>query len=64
MQICTHQKVAGFDLKLEQYADGRFKVTYGAQAWRGLTYGAAARQYGECLMHGLACEGNLNNDQE
>ncbi|WPH18247.1 hypothetical protein [Variovorax paradoxus] len=37
----------------------RFAVVYGEQRKTGLSYAAAAREYGECLMHSLQCAGQL-----
>jgi hypothetical protein len=50
-----------FPIKLEQTGVDRFTVTYGKQVKKGLTYGAAAAEYGSCIMHALACEGRLDN---
>lgn len=38
---------------------GLFTVVYGEQRRTGLTYAAAAKEYGECLMHSLQCAGQL-----
>jgi len=38
---------------------GLFTVVYGEQRTSGLTYAAAAKEYGECLMHSLQCAGQL-----
>lgn len=56
-----------FGVKVEQFANRRFRVTYGAQvrgstADIGLGYAAAARDFGECVFHALACAGMLDND--
>lgn len=49
---------------LEQRSNGKFRVTYGKQVRDNLTYGAAARELGKCVMHSLACNGKLDNDRE
>jgi hypothetical protein len=41
---------------------GLFTVTYGLQQKRGLGYRDAAKELGECILHMLACKGDLNND--
>lgn len=53
----------GFDLKVEQFASKQFRVTYGKQVSKPLSYGEAAREFGECYFHGLACQGNLDNSE-
>lgn len=37
----------------------RFDVVYGADVSKGLTYAEAAKAYGECVFHSLACAGKL-----
>ena len=53
-----------FELKLEQSESkrGLFRVTYGKQVSKNLIYSEAAKKYGECLFHALACDGLLNNE--
>ena len=55
-----------FPIKVEQAEDGnaRFRVTYGQQQRRTLTYLEAAREVGHCLFHALACDGRLSNGGE
>lgn len=45
---------------LHQTGKDRFTVTYGLQVREGLTYGEAAKEYGECIMHSAACAGKLD----
>lgn len=59
-RICFEMNAA-FDIRLIQTGVDRFSVQYGKQFKDGLNYGAAAKELGECLMHGLACEGKLDN---
>lgn len=39
-----------------------FTVTYGKQIKDRLRYAEAAKEFGECVFHALACNGQLNND--
>ena len=48
------------EVKLEQRADGRFRVTYGKQVKDHLRYVEAAAEFGECVMHSAACIGVLD----
>lgn len=38
-----------------------FAVQYGHQRVEGLTYSEAAKEYGECVFHELACDSILDN---
>lgn len=51
-------------LVLEQYANGLFRVSYGLQVTDDLTYNEAAQEFGYCLFHALACDGQLDNGVE
>lgn len=53
-----------FPIKVEQREDKqkRFKVTYGKEVRDGLSYVDAAKAFGLCYFHALACEGTLNNE--
>jgi hypothetical protein len=48
-------------IKLEQQGVNNFKVIYGKQAKRCMSYEDAAAELGECIMHWLACQGLLDN---
>ena len=48
-------------VELYQHGPNRFTVVYGLQIKRGLTYNSAATEFGACIMHEVACEGELNN---
>lgn len=62
MRLCFETtRGYGFGIKLEQAANGKFRVTYGKQVKDKLCYSEAAMKLGSCLMHALACEGNLDN---
>lgn len=62
MRTCLSLTDIAFPIKLEQAANGRFRVTYGLQVKAGLGYVDAAKELGECLFHALACDGNLDNE--
>lgn len=51
--------IADFDITLHQNGSDSFRVSYGAQVSRGLSYADAARELGESIMHALACEGRI-----
>lgn len=53
-----------YPIKVEQSESkaGLFRVTYGLQVKSNLTYAQAAKEFGKCMFHALACEGRLNND--
>lgn len=48
-------------IELHQQGRDRFSVRYGLQFKDGLSYGAAAKELGACIMHDLACDGLLDN---
>lgn len=48
-------------VSLSQAAPDVFKVVYGQQIKEPLSYAAAAKEYGLCIFHQLACEGVLDN---
>ena len=52
-----------FPIKVEQRANGRFRVTYGAEIRDDLDYNAAAKELGLCVFHALACDGKLDSDK-
>lgn len=61
MRTCLDLAGLGFPVKLEQQGVDRFTVTYGKQVVRNLDYRGAAAEFGECVMHALACDGLLDN---
>ena len=64
MKTCFETEIAGFTIMLEQAANGKFWVTYGAQESGHDYYDDAARALGAVIMHAAACEGNLTIDTE
>jgi hypothetical protein len=52
---------AASGVKVIQTGIDRFTVQYGLQVKKGLNYGQAAREFGECVFHALACDGLLDN---
>lgn len=59
--LCHELAIAGFPIQLWQEGKDNFKVIYGKQVKANLTYARAAAEYGECIMHALACDGVLDN---
>jgi hypothetical protein len=56
-----------FPVKVEQFANKRFRVSYGAEVKganpsSGLGYGAAADAFGQAVFHSLACGFALDNN--
>lgn len=49
----------GFPIALYQTDIDRFEVRYGRYGRTGLTYSEAAEEYGECILHALACSGRI-----
>lgn len=52
---------AASGVKVTQTGIDRFTVTYGLQVKKGLNYEQAAREFGYCVFHALACDGMLDN---
>ena len=50
----------GFPVRLYQAKNGKFSVLYGAELHDGLSYDEAAREFGLCLLHALACTGRID----
>lgn len=42
---------------------GLFRVTYGLLITDNLTYPQAAKDFGQCMFHSLACAGKLDNEE-
>lgn len=63
MQTCYTTTIAGFDITLEQQANGKYWVTYGKQEIGCDTYEQAAKEIGLSIMHALACGGMINNEE-
>lgn len=62
MKTCINLPDLPFGVRVEQRANGLFRVTYGKQVRDNLTYAAAAHEFGECVFHALACDDKLNNE--
>lgn len=63
MQTCFTTTIAGFQITLDQQADGKYWVNYGKQETGCDTYDQAAKELGRCIMHALSCEGNIVNEE-
>ncbi len=60
--LCHETTIPGqYPVSLTQQGVDSFTVRYGRQEKSDLTYGAAAREYGSCIMHALACNDQLDN---
>jgi hypothetical protein len=63
MKLCIKIEVPGqYEVTLEQSKQGWFLVKYGKQVAPFLDYSEAATELGTCIMHAVACNGDLNND--
>ena len=51
-------------IELRQTDSDTFTVTYGCQERAGLSYVQAARELGECIVHNLVCNGNIETNSE
>lgn len=49
---------------LEQHSNGKFRVIYGKEVRDNLSYGAAARELGECLLHSMSCASLLDSTDD
>jgi hypothetical protein len=52
---------AAYPVQLYQTGLNRFTVVYGRQVKAGLTYTDAAKEFGYCVFHALACASLLDN---
>lgn len=50
-----------YPIKLEQHANGTFRVTYGAEVKDHLDFEDAPHEFGRCVFHALACAGLMND---
>lgn len=62
-KMCWSINLAGFDIVLSQKGKDNFSVQYGKQLVERLPYTEAALELGAAIMHSLACEGKLNNEE-
>jgi hypothetical protein len=58
---CYTRPDGAYPIHLDQVGKDNFIVTYGLQVKDHLTYSQAAKELGCCIMHSLACEGELDN---
>ncbi len=58
-RICWHGTAFAFPITLMQEGPDKFKVAYGKQFKDNLDYSQAAHELGCCIMHALACEGQI-----
>ena len=62
--ILTQHVPGACSVVLQQAANRSFTVKYGQAVTRGLTYVEAAKEYGECVLHALACAGVVDADPD
>lgn len=53
------EEIAGFKIEIFQTSRSKFTVIYGKQVKTNLTYDEAASEFGQCVLHALACEGKI-----
>lgn len=58
---CINLPELDFGVSVDQTGVDRFTVTYGAEVHKGLNYTEAAKEFGLCVFHALACMGKLDN---
>jgi hypothetical protein len=61
IELFNHGDGAASGVKVIQTGVDRFTVSYGLQVKTGLNYEHAAREFGECVFHALACDGLIDN---
>jgi hypothetical protein len=61
MKTCFETEIGGMSIVLAQRGKDSFRVTYWKQVKDHLSYAAAAKELGECIMHALAYESRLDN---
>jgi hypothetical protein len=59
--LCHAVTDVPFGVELYQQGVDCFAVVYGQQVKTNLTYAQAAAEYGQCIMHALACASMLDN---
>lgn len=53
--ILSHQCPGQHVVRLLQTVNGKFAVEYGKHYRNGMSYGQAAKELGECIMHAACC---------
>lgn len=56
-------EIAGYEITLQQNSEGKFIVGYGYQQYKTNSYGQAAKELGEVIMHALTCEGKIETKE-
>jgi len=60
-QLCFEYSEDPIAIRLYQTGFDEFTVQYGKQIRAGLSYFAASKELGACLMHYAACDGKLDS---
>lgn len=63
-KLYTFTDGQGGNVAIHQSGPDNFAIQYGMQICAKLTYGDAAREFGECVFHSLACAGLLDNSEK
>jgi hypothetical protein len=64
MMILTTWNGGDYPVDLLQSSREGFAVRYGKHLRTGMDYGQAAAEFGECVMHSLACAGCLGYEDD
>lgn len=64
MRLVKRLEGMPFSVAIHQVGHLRFRITYGKQVMDGLNYAEAAREFGLCVFHALACEGLLKQPEK
>lgn len=60
-KLCCSVEIGGLPVLLYQNGVDRFTVIYWKQIKTDLGYGAAAAEFGKCVMHAATLDGKLDN---
>lgn len=59
-----HAHITGaYPVEIFQTGRGKYAVRYGLQLKERLSYEKAAKEFGQCVFHALACAGLIDNSR-
>lgn len=58
--VIWSDRIEGLPIVLIQHGPDRFTVRYWKQRKEGLSYNETAKELGKCILHALACAGELD----
>lgn len=61
-KLCYMIKNGQYPISIYQHGPDNFRIQYGLQIKDHLSYADAAKEFGECVFHFLACESKLDNE--